>query len=239
MNLTQIHFMFEKMKLFLTFIYDIIKHFKNEDRKLKKCFWVSFFHLSFVTIIGTLTAPIIWSIYYLRRYKIFNKLKVPIEDYDGCIPLNRAKVYLPWYDFILFLYGDKADPLCKQLPDWFEEKHKNKSKFIKWFLFSAIRNTMFNYRYKYLITEYSILSSEPVRVIIDTRTDEIVKSNGISNSRRGKYLVIRKDNRGNPYYFYENTSKKYLFYCGYCGLDTLYGHQIFYPRLEMSIRRIS
>ena len=134
--------------MFIIFIKDMFNALNTTSKK--KCFKKALFHLLFVTIIGTITAPIIWPIFYLRRYKIFDKLKVPIEDYNTSIPLNRSKVYLNWFDYILFLYGDKADPLCKELPEFYELRHKGKPKFIKWFLFSAIRNPMFNYHYKYM-----------------------------------------------------------------------------------------
>ena len=37
---------------------------------------------------------------------------------------------------------------------------------------------------------------------------------------------------------YENTNKKWLFYFGYTGLETLHNHETFYPRLEAAIRKI-
>ena len=226
------------MKLFFTFIIDMLIHVKGEAWEYKISFLKSFLHLLTITIIGAITAPIIWPFYYFRRFKIFNKLKVPIEDYNTNIPLHRSKVYLNWFDYILFLYGDKADPLCKELPEFYELKHKGKPKFIKWFLFSAIRNPMFNYHYKYMRTKHAVMWDSKLYVIIDNRTHKVVRSDGIGDSQEGKYLIWREDNNGAPYFYYQNTSKKYLFYCGYCGLDSLYNYQIFYPRLEISIRKI-
>ena len=111
-------------------------------------------------------------------------------------------------------------------------------KFIKWFLFSAIRNPMFNYHYKYMITKHAVMWDSELYVIIDNRTNKVVRSDEIGDSQEGKYLIWREDNNGAPYFYYQNTNKKYLFYCGYCGLDSLYNYQIFYPRLEISIRKI-
>src|SRR5574344_1276423 len=139
------------MKLFFTFIIDMLIHIKEEAWEYKISFLKSFLHLLTITIIGAITDAISWPIFYLRRYKIFDKLKVPIEDYNTNIPLHRSKVYLNWFDYILFLYGDKADPLCKELPEFFDLTPKGKPPFIKWFLFSAIRHPMFNYPYKYMI----------------------------------------------------------------------------------------
>ena len=177
------------MKMFITFIKDMFNILNTSEKK--KCFKKALFHLLFITIIGTITAPIIWSIFYLRRYKIFNKLKVPREDYNTEIPLRRSKVYLNWFDYILFLYGDKADPLCEKLPDFYEKKYNNKPHFIKWFLFSAIRNVMFNYRYKYLTAKYYVEKSSLIDIDIDERTDEIIYSNGISPMNAGKFLFWR------------------------------------------------
>ena len=59
------------MKLFFTFIIDMLIHVKGEAWKYKISFLKSFLHLLTMTIIGTITAPIIWPIFYLRRYKIF------------------------------------------------------------------------------------------------------------------------------------------------------------------------
>ena len=224
------------MKMFITFIKDMFNILNTPEKK--KCFKKALFHLLFITIIGTITAPIIWPIFYLRRYKIFDKLKVPREDYNTEIPLRRSKVYLNWFDYILFLYGDKADPLCEKLPDFYEKKYSNKPHFIKWFLFSAIRNVMFNYRYRYLTTKHYIEKESPIYRIIDTRTDEIVHSDGISPLRKGKFLFWRYDNKGNPYFSYEHVSDKWIFYFGYTGLETLHNHETFYPRLEAAIRKI-
>ncbi len=224
------------MKMFITFIKDMFNILNTPEKK--KCFKKALFHLLFITIIGTITAPIIWSIFYLRRYKIFNKLKVPREDYNTEIPLRRSKVYLNWFDYILFLYGDKADPLCEKLPDFYEKKYNNKPHFIKWFLFSAIRNVMFNYRYKYLTAKYYVEKSSSIDIDIDERTDEIIYSNGISPMNAGKFLFWRHDHKGNLYFSYQNTNKKWIFYFGYTGLETLHNYETFYPRLEAAIRKI-
>ena len=93
------------MKMFIICIKDMFNVLNTTSKK--RCFRKALAQLSFVTIIGTITAPIIWSIFYLRRYKIFDKLKVPIEDYTTNIPLHKSKVYLNWFDYILFYTGIK------------------------------------------------------------------------------------------------------------------------------------
>ena len=97
---------------------------------------------------------------------------------------------------------------------------------------------MFNYRYKYLTTKHYIERESPIYRIIDTRTDEIVHSDGISPLKKGKFLFWRYDNKGNPYFSYEHVSDKWIFYFGYTGLETLHNHETFYPRLEAAIRKI-
>ena len=225
------------MKLFIEFLKDMNSHLPYYLITKRKCYKKALAQLAFVTIIGTITAPIMWSIYYLRRYKIFNKLDVSIEEYSTNTPLTEAKICLGWFDYILFLYGDKAVPLCEKLPEFFEKQHGNKPHFIKWFLFSAVRNTMFNYRYKYLTTKHYIERESPIYTVIDTRTDEIVNSDGISPLRKGKFLFWRYDNENNPYFSYEHVTDKWIFYFGYTGLETLHNYDKFYPRLEAAIRR--
>ena len=231
------------MKLLFIALSDILKYLiTNGNKKEWKSFLYAFFQITFVTIFGTLTAPIFWPIYYILRFHLFTKIQLPTcrvtDDIDTNLYFKKAKNNLNWFEYFILMYGDKYSPLCNKLPDFFLEKHKNKSWFWKYFIFSAIRNPFFNYHYAHMITKNEVKSVSNIKIIIDNRTNQIIDSDGITSFKSGKYFFWREDKEGNPYFCYRNNTNKYLFYVEYCGLENLYGYDELNCRLEISIRKI-
>lgn len=227
------------MKLIFIFIKDMIKYiFSNEGTKEeKKCLISSFNKIFIITIFSTITAPIIWPIYYMMRKYIFNKINAELYLYDTNEIFDLAKKKLNFIEYFIFLYGDKYSPKCEKLPDFFIKKYKILPWFWKYFIFSAIRNTFFNYRYYYFMTKNEVIKSSKIKVIIDERTNSKIHSDGITSVNSGKHFFWRNDIKGNPYFCYRNNTSKTLFYIEYCGLEDLHKYPSLYCRLEASLRK--
>jgi len=231
------------MKLPLIALYDIIKYLIIKgNKKERKSFLYAFFQITFVIIFGIITAPIFWPIYYMLRFHLFIKMQLPtcrvIDDIDTDLYFKKAKSNLNWFEYFILMYGDKYSPLCNKLPDFFLKKHKNKSWFWKYFIFSVIRNPFFNYHYAHMMTKDDIEDNSEIKTIIDNRIERVIESDGISPTRYGKHFFWRNDKKGNPYFCYRNNTNKYLFYFEYCGLENLYNYKSIRGRLEISLRKI-
>ena len=185
------------MKLLFIALSDILKYLIIKGTKKEwKSFLYAFFQITFITIFGTLTAPIFWPIYYILRFHLFTKIQLPTcrvtDDIDTDIYFKKAKINLNWFEYFILMYGDKYSPLCNKLPDFFLEKHKNKSWFWKYFIFSAIRNPFFNYHYAHMITKNEVKSVSNIKTIIDNRTNQIINDDGITSFKSGKYFFGEK-----------------------------------------------
>lgn len=230
------------MKLFFIALFDILQYLKKDGTKKEwKTFLYAFNQIMFVTLFGTITAPIFWPIYYVYRFKFYRKLNLVFAEYEYSSPeflKKRIKESLNWWERFIYLYGDKYSPTCEKLPAFFMDKHKDKSWFQKYFIFSAIRNPCFNYHYLFMITKDEIQQESPIKLITDERIEKVIGSDGISPVRSGKHFFWRNDKQGNPYFCYRNNTEKQLFYLEYCGIEDLHKYPSLRCRLEISIRKI-
>lgn len=185
----------------------------------------------------SISAPLIYSIWYLFRKPITEKIhdEIPWQVVKEWVDHNNIKLvrvlfkekgkFLYW----LWTYGDLNDPLGRGgLP----VDYKNgRNTFWNRFRYSALRNPRFNYNYVELRTARPIAE---VTAINTRNFNYMHKSFGIGDSPDGTWLKWVLDEKGKWYFIYEDCNRRAIWYCGWVGLkdiDTSFG-----GRFEVSYR---
>ena len=174
-----------------------------------------------VIIFNGITAPIFYTIWYVFRKSITDKIYKGTSWEEILNLMNESKTTEAKsklqvngkFLYFLWTYSDAEDPiLTGGLPISFGTPN-----FWNRFKYSAIRNSRANYGY----IEFRTGKITEAQTIIDTRNFKIMhKSVGLGDSPDGIYFKWMRDENSKTYFIYENNNSETLFYIGYTGLLT-------------------